>query len=958
MAKKTKAQVQFEADTTGFTQGIKDADKSLVTLRNELKLNSAELKENGDNVELLSQRQNILQKEQEESASKIEALENKLASAKAIFGENSQEVYKLTNQLIKAKTEFQGIQNDITQTDNKMENLKNGTKQLDSAFSETGQSVEKLGDGFTVAKGVMADLVSNGIQSAKDSLKELAFEGEESMSKFQGQTGLSAQEMSKFRKEMEELYAGNYGESMGDIANAMAEVKQQTKETDPSNIKELTKNAIVLRDTFDMDIQESMRAVNMLTQQFGITGEEAFNLIIQGAQNGLNKNGDLLDSINEYSVHYQQLGFTSEQFFNSLINGTGAGTFSVDKLGDAMKEFGIRSKDTAASTDEGFKLIGLNADKMREKFAQGGETAQQAFDETLTALMSVDDQVKQNQAGIDLFGTMWEDLGMDGVSALSDVSSYTENTNVAIDKTKNSMEELDGVRYDNVSAEIQTIGRQIQTDFITPLLEKLLPPLKSGLSWLKNNLNTLAPIVMNLGIMIGTYFVVGKIMSFIGGVTKLINLVKTGTTVFGALNTVMSLNPIGLIVAAVVGLVAIFVTLWNKCEGFRNFWKGLWDGIKQVFEVVVNAIKIGIQMMILHFQIMWTAIKVAIDLVIGIVQNLWSIISAIFNLIWQVISTIVQKIWNVISTYFNMVYTVVSTILQTIWSIVSTIFNSIWQVISTVCNTIWNFISGIWQSIFSVISVVVNAIWGVISNIFNTIWGFISSIMSSIWGVISNIWNGISGTVFGVINGIHNAISNVFNGIKNTISTVFNSIKTIVSNVWNGIKNAIMTPINTAKDLIGKAIDKIKGFFNFKIKWPKIKLPHFKIDGSFNPVDWLSKGIPKIKVDWYAEGGIFTKPTIFNTSNGLKGIGEAGAETVLPVEKLETWINNAMQHNNLQMINANNQNFEKLVEIGEQLLSKDSNMYVDGRKVSQALANTNDNVSGELIDLKDRGLIL
>lgn len=958
MAKNTKAKVQFEADTTGFTQGIRDADKSLVTLRNELKLNSAELKENGDTVELLSQRQNILQKEQEESTKKIEALESKLASAKTTFGDNSQEVYKLTNQLIKAKTEFQGIQNDITQTDNKMDSLKNGTKQLGSAFDDADQSVKNLGDGFTVAKGAMADLASEGIQKVGESLKNLALDSEDSMSKFQGQTGLSAQEMEKFKKEIEELYAGNYGESIGDIANAMAEVKQQTKETDPSNIRELTKNAIVLRDTFDMDIQESMRAVNMLTQQFGITGEEAFNLIVQGAQNGLNKNGDLLDSINEYSVHYQQLGFTSEQFFNSLINGTGAGTFSVDKLGDAMKEFGIRSKDTAASTDEGFQLIGLNADKMREKFAQGGETAQQAFDETLTALMSVDDQVKQNQAGVDLFGTMWEDLGMDGVSALSDVVSYSENTNVAIDKTKKSMEELDEVRYDNVTAEIGIIGRQIQTDFITPLLEKLLPPLKNGLTWLKNNLNTLAPIVMNLGIMIATYFVVGKIMSFIGGVTKLINLVKTGTTVFGALNTVMSLNPIGLIVAAIVGLVAIFVTLWNKCEGFRNFWQGLWDGIKNVFNIVVDAIKIGIQILVMHFQIMWSAIKVAIDLVVGIIQNLWSIISFVFTLIWNIISTIVQKIWTVISTYFNMVYTVISTILQTIWTVISTIFNSIWNVISTVCTTIWNFIYGIWQSIFNAISIVVNSIWGVISNVFNTIWGFISSIMGAIWGVISNIWNSISGTVFGVINGIHTAISNVFNSIKNTISNIFNSIKSIVSNIWNGIKTAIMTPINAAKDLVKSAIDKIKGFFNFKIKWPKIKLPHFKIEGSFNPVDWLSKGIPKIKVDWYAEGGIFTKPTIFNTANGPKGVAEAGAETILPVNLLEQWINNAMQHNNLQMINANNQNFEKLVEIGEQLLSKDNNMYLDGRKVSQALANTNDNVSGELIDLKDRGLIL
>lgn len=99
----------------------------------------------------------------------------------------------------------------------------------------------------------------------------------------------------------------------------------------------------------------------MLMDQFGLSGEEAFNLIAQGAQNGLDKNGDLLDSINEYSVHFKSLGLDAEDMFNSFANGADAGTFSVDKLGDAVKEFGIRVKDESDSTMQAFKDIGLNA---------------------------------------------------------------------------------------------------------------------------------------------------------------------------------------------------------------------------------------------------------------------------------------------------------------------------------------------------------------------------------------------------------------------------------------------------------------------------------------------------------------------------------------------------------------------------------------------------------------------
>ena len=149
----------------------------------------------------------------------------------------------------------------------------------------------------------------------------------------------------------------------------------------------------------------------MLMDQFGISGEEAYNLIAQGAQNGLNKNGDLLDTINEYAVHFKQTGRGAEDFFNMLENGAEEGTFSVDKLGDAWKEFGIRAKDTTTTTTEAYEILGLNADEMRAKFAAGGESAKQATDTILTALFSMDDAVKQNQAGVDLSvlcGRTWE----------------------------------------------------------------------------------------------------------------------------------------------------------------------------------------------------------------------------------------------------------------------------------------------------------------------------------------------------------------------------------------------------------------------------------------------------------------------------------------------------------------------------------------------------------------------
>jgi len=121
----------------------------------------------------------------------------------------------------------------------------------------------------------------------------------------------------------------------------------------------------------------------------------------------------------------------------------------------------------------------------------------------------------------------------------------------------------------------------------------------------------------------------------------------------------------------------------------------------------------------------------------------------------------------------------------------------------------------------------------------------------------------------------------------------WDTVKQVASNLWSGISDSfgkisgkVSEAMESAKSIVSGAIDKIKGFFKFEWNWPNLKTPHFKLSGSLNPLDWLDGGGPKISVDWYAKGGIFTQPTLFNTGSGLKGIGEAGPEAVLPINKL------------------------------------------------------------------------
>lgn len=142
-------------------------------------------------------------------------------------------------------------------------------------------------------------------------------------------------------------------------------------------------------------------------------------------------------------------------------------------------------------------------------------------------------------------------------------------------------------------------------------------------------------------------------------------------------------------------------------------------------------------------------------------------------------------------------------------------------------------------------------------------------------------------------------VKTVFSGIKDTVMEKVTAIKDKVTSVFNAIKDAITSPIETAKGIIAGIIDKIKGFFNFQVSLPKIKLPHFDI----SPKGWelgdLLKGkMPKLGIDWYANGGIFDSPTIFPTANGFKGVGEAGPEAVTPISTLMDYVRTAVKEGN------------------------------------------------------------
>ena len=196
-------------------------------------------------------------------------------------------------------------------------------------------------------------------------------------------------------------------------------------------------------------------------------------------------------------------------------------------------------------------------------------------------------------------------------------------------------------------------------------------------------------------------------------------------------------------------------------------------------------------------------------------------------------------------------------------------------------------------------------------NFFTGVIDFVKNNWQSLLLLIANPFAGAFKLLYDNCEGFRKTVDNIFNAIKTTISNVVETIKTKVSNTFNAVKTAITNPIETAKNVVSGVIDKIKGFFNFSVSLPKIKLPHFAI----TPKGWelgdLLKGkIPKLGIEWYAKamdkGMILDEPTIFGiNSNGVPmGAGEAGSETVVGTNSLMNMIDKAVKNNAPQVDNS------------------------------------------------------
>lgn len=535
----------------------------------------------------------------------LDSAQKKAEQSSKKAGESSERIEKKTSDTIKKEqeevTKHHKQENDKRVKDDE----ETGKQREDTEKSVSGKikdiisdaadqnpvigSVSKVTDGLSGASaawlGVGAAAVAVGGMAVKS-----ATDMDQAMNQFIASTGKGQEESERYQKVLEDIYANNYGENFEDIAQGMAEINKQLGDMSDEKLQSITEGAFALRDTFEYEIPESTRAAKAMIDNFGVDGEKAMALIAAGAQNGLDFSGELLDSISEYSVQFAKVGLDADDMFKIFQAGADSGAFNLDKVGDAIKEMAIRVVDGSDTTKAGFEAIGLNADDMAAKFAAGGESAKSAFQETIDALAAIEDPLAQNAAGVNLFGTQWEDLGADAVTALASIGDEAY-------ATADDMKSLQEVKYDDLGSMLEGLQRSLEL-LLIPLGEALIPLLttliEAILPVITELLQPLLEIAM--GFLEPLLTLISEALEPL--IEILMALITTGLEpLMPALELLLTVfeEVFSGILSTVTDVLQnnVMTILRNLIDFIKNVftgnWKGAWENISNIFKNIVEA---------------------------------------------------------------------------------------------------------------------------------------------------------------------------------------------------------------------------------------------------------------------------------------------------------------------------------------------------------------------------------
>ncbi|HGD2104815.1 TPA: phage tail tape measure protein [Streptococcus agalactiae] len=873
-----QVEAQFKAGNIGadqyraFQREVESTQTVLKGYESKLESVNRALSENGAQVETNQSKLNRLQNEQAQLVSESEKLQSSFKLQESALATTASEADKLALAQQKVASHSEILEKQIHNLEQQLSLTKSEYGENSVEANKLEKTLNETKTAYNNLQNEMEELASSSA-SSKASLEETnSLLKADLLMEFGDQLGELSQKLIDFGQQSLDAFL--------EVDEGMDIIVTKTGATG-SALEEMTDIAKTLATELPTDFNTAGSAVGELNTQFGLTGDALKSAATQLIQFSEINGSDVTSSAISAKQAIEAYGLEATDLSSVLdtvtytSQSTGVG---VQELMDKAVAGAPQIKALGLSFDEGITLMGQfekagvdssaalsSLSKASVKYAGDGLTLQEGLAGTIEQIKTSTSETEALSLASEIFGSKAAPRMVDaikrGALSFEDLAGTADKAAGIVTQTyEGTLDPVDKFTTAQNTAKLAMaeMGDAIAAT-LAPILEVIASLLQAVATWFSGLSEPVKQFIV----------IVGSLVAALGLVLPIFIVLQAaamamGTTIMGMITAAAPIVGIILGVIAVVALLVVGIQqLWQHHEGFRTAVTEIWNAIYAFLTVIIQQIS-SFVMSIWGTLITWWT------------ENQQLILNAT-NTVWTAISTVIQTIMTILAPYLQASWENIKLIITTAWDIIKVVVETAINVVLGIIKAVMQIITGDWSGAWETIKQVVSTVWEVIKSL-------ISIVLSAIAQFISNSWNGIKSTISSILSSIGSTVSSIWNGMKATISGVLSGISSTVSSVWNGVKSTITNAINGAKNAVSSAINAIKNLFNFKIKWPHIPLPHFSVSGSANPLDWLKGGLPKISIQWYAKGGILTKPTAFGmTGNSLMVGGEAGHEAVLPL---------------------------------------------------------------------------
>ncbi|OKI52852.1 phage tail protein [Micromonospora sp. CB01531] len=660
---------------------------------------------------------------------------------------------------------------------------------LTDAGAKAGQSVgQRVKAGLeqvrSVVTGIAGDIVGLGVAAAGIGG---AIAANSNKAQIQAALGVSPAEAQAAAKTAGALYAKGWGDSLETVSNSVVIVKQQLGGlAGGADIEGLTARAETFSKVFGVDTVESVRAVaQMVKTGLAPNAQAAYDILTAGAQKGLNANGDLLDTYNEYGVIFQRLGLDGPKSLGLINQALQAGARNTDLVADALKEFSVRAQNLDdPNAVAGLQALGLNAKQVARDVAGGGEAAQAALQKTLDRLGAIKDPAKQATIAAQLFGSQGEDLA----GALLALDPATAAASGGFDKVAGAS----GAAADALAAGVDPV-EQFKRSFsqtLASLAADAMPTLQPILSWLQRSGPEVAKVAVAFAGLVAVNKAVGAVRAVAGGIRDTVAAARSAA---GAVATAgRAIGSAG----AASGRAAVSAGRWVAAQT-ASAAASTRAAASAVASRVATVATTAASRTAALATAAWTAAMNS-----NLVANARAGVAMVASRVAMIAGTIATGAATAATWLLNAAMAVLtSPITAVVVAIALLVAGIIWA---------WNnvdwFREGVltaWEWIKKAVTAAVNVVRSVIS----TVWGWITTYITTavtVWRtVISAVWTAISTIVRTYINVVRTVITTVVGWITTWWRASINAWKTVISTVWSAIVSLVQGAINRVKSIIG-----------------------------------------------------------------------------------------------------------------------------------------------------------